>query len=104
MFENTKDHCPPHCRVYNCIEFSPLLLISKHDSTEFGAIERSVLFQNIRTKCGYDFVKCLGARTDNISSEDVGVDDWDVAGGQLPRNCRLSCSYATCEPYDYYMA
>ena len=90
--------------MYDRIEFSPLFLISKHDGTELGAIERSVLFQNIRAKCGYDFFKCSGARTDDISSEDVGVDDWDVACGQLPRNCRLSCSYATCKTYDYYMA
>ena len=87
--------------MYNRIEFSTLLLISKHDGTELGAIERSILFQNIRAKCGYDFVKCLGAWTDDIASEDVGVDDWDVASRQLPRNCGLSCSYASCKTYDY---
>jgi len=89
--------------VDNRIEFSPLFLISKHDGTELGAIECSVLFQNIRAKCGYDFVKCPGARKDDISGEDVGVDDRDVACGQLPRNRRLSCGYATCKTYDYYM-
>jgi len=67
--------------VYNCIEFSPLLLILKHDGTKLGAVERSILFQYIRAECGYDFVKCPGARTDDVSSEDVGVDDWDVAYG-----------------------
>jgi hypothetical protein len=90
--------------VYNRIEFSPLVLISKNDGTELGAIECSVLFQNIRAEVGYDFFKCPGARTNDISSEDVGVDDWDVACGQLSRNCRFSCSYATCKTYDYCMA
>jgi hypothetical protein len=67
--------------VNNTIKFSPPFLISKNDGTELGAIERSIFFQNIRAKCGYNFVKCPGARADDISSEDVGVDDWDVACG-----------------------
>jgi hypothetical protein len=87
--------------VYDRIESSPLLIVTKDDSTELGTIERSVLFQNIRAKCGYDLVKGPSARTDDVSSEDIGVDNRDPPGGQLPRNCRLPCCDTACKTYDY---
>jgi hypothetical protein len=63
----------------NRIEFSPLLFILKHNSTEFGAVERPIFFQDTRTECGYDLVECPGPRTDDVSSENVSVDNREPA-------------------------
>ena len=90
--------------MYDRIKFSSLLLVLKHNGSELRAVERSVLLQNIRAKCGYDLVKGLGARADDVPGEDVGINDRDPAGGQQPGNCRFSCCDTTCKTYDFYMA
>ena len=63
------------------IEFSPLLFILKNNSTELGAIESSVFFQDTRAKCRYDLFECTGARTDDVSCEKISIDDRDPARG-----------------------
>lgn len=65
--------------MYDPIQHFPLLLVFEDDITQSSSIEGPVVKEDFRTKMGDERGESVGSRCNGISSEEVEVDQGNVA-------------------------
>lgn len=83
--------------MYNSVQYLPLLFIIEHDRTQLGSVQIAIRQEDVLAKDLDDARKSGCAGLDDLTGDEVCVDDGNVVGFEESRDSGFAGSNSACE-------